>query len=187
MLWIDLALIFGWISIGGAALYLLQIRQGFSRLESAMGCLCGAGLLFIFPILTNSIYLSGEEMSLNKPGDKIIVLSEDSSVKLSEEQLRKNWQRFEEEKSSTEPMTFKDWKTKSGARVALWSDFTEDQQKMLIREETGNPDGENIGISAIIALFLMLIFCSIIQFSKFAWPVPYCVTAPIIWIIYFCQ
>ena len=191
MFLISLAQIVAWICIGSAVLCLFQVKEGFSKLEACMGLMCAAALLFMFPVLTKSIYHAGETNGgINRPDSEFVSIY---PVKLTDEQNKERWNKFNRTvtENGQDPMLFEDWMTKCDSTTVQWGELTE-EQKIEINKRQKDENGkilskngnEHLGISSVVALVLMLILVAAMQYVRFVWNCYYCILAPILWLWY---
>ena len=196
MIWKYFALGFAWLCIVGALGMFMQIKDGFSKLEEGMGLMCGAAILFMFPILTDSIYMASETNNVqgHADDDAFVYLGDNCPVKLTKEQHKDRWKRFKErqEEDGRKAMPYEEWIALPGASVVLWEDLIQEQKieynKLKLDKDgevilTNSNDEKEMGISAVVAVVLIGIFGYFIKFLHII-GVPYCILAPSLWLWY---
>jgi len=155
---------FAWIALIGAACFLCQIKDGFSKLDIVMRLLCTSALCFMFPILADSIYIAGE--TTRKDDDIIHV--QNYKITLSEEQQRKGMEEYYEKTGIH--LSYEEYMQDVRSNEACWENLTAEQKVVVDSEKIdddgniiveGKYDEEDYDISAVVAMFIIGVCASI--------------------------
>jgi len=201
---------FAWVCVVGAFAMLLHIKEGASKLDSAMGFVCAASLFFLYPKIVHSVYLAEYQIGTYEiadhrehdikytkilgagfqDGKPVVYLHKTNPIiKVDDPYYIDPDKRYED---------LTDF-PKSQYNAMYWEFLSADEQiEYLDKQEAHfdkchplpptDVDNEDMNISALVGLLFLGIIGTVVKFIHIVTlpfcRISYCFIAPLIWFVY---